>query len=789
MERIKKLLLVTTRDLRNIGGVERYLNNFIRHYKQPDVELGLLLRRYKKDGATDYGGIPVQYFETAIHPYKNFLRFLNPLNVVKELKHDMAAHLKDVHPDAILTRNWDVVLAATGILKDTPVYFMPGSLLKMDLMFDRAFEGSLVYRISRWLQNGVKVWLERSAFRACTHVLVFSKNFKERIQEHYGIPSGNISIIPIGIELPDKNPDAIMKKGTILCVGRLAPSKNFLTAIEAMRGLEGFHLLIAGDGPQRKELEDKIRGLNLENQITLLGNQNDLSGYYQQCEIFLHLSYYENLGQVLLEAMLYGKPPIVLDPKERGVHTASAELIQEGYNGFFVTNTPEAVRTKIREVAKLDKEPLAENCRQFARQFTFDRHVRELIGVVEKKGKTMSNDSFTMPDPNVSSYIDKKQSTAGKGELHLAIVCWKYWPSAGIPNHVRSLVEQLKGKAKIAVFAVDVNAQDSVNCLTFYPVQKGRNIIFKIFYYFKALNQVAKTIKFNVIHCHDSETFFSCYLLKYFLKIPIIFTLHASIFEPGRESDYPWHTTIKYRLTEGFSLRSSDRVIAISQSMARYAREGGASPQKIDVIPGSISRKTFIKSTIRNLKKTKKSTGLYVGGLRPVKGIKYLIEAIPSIHKQIPDFKLILVGNGEQQYTDGLTQLVKQRGLNDHVIFAGYQKKEALNEYFQKADIFVLPSLSEPQGLVVLEAMAAGLPIVATNVGGIPDMIEHKKNGYLVEKKNAGALAEGILAVLLDSHLYTALSTNAIDSWNSFPNYSEKIEASYRTVAWRGHGC
>ncbi|GEM_PF-5424973 len=379
---MKKLLLATARNLRSIGGIERYLNNFIKHYRHPGVELSLLVRRYDQDSASRYGNIPVTCFNAAVHPHKNFLRFLNPASAVKELRHNMAAQLKDIRPDVVLTRDWNVVLATASVLKDTPVYFMPGSLLKMDLMFDREFEGSLGYRISRWLQNRARINLERSAFRTCTGVFVFSKNFKERIRKHYAMPSSKIRVIPVGIELPEKTLPAPIEKGMILCVGRLAPSKNFLTAIAAMQGLEGFHLLIAGDGPQRQALEDKIRELNLEDRVTLLGSQNDLTKYYQQCEIFLHLSYYENLGQVLLEAMVYGKPPIVLSPAEHGVHTASDELIQDGYNGFFADNTPEAVRAKIREVATLNKESLAQNCRRFAGQFSFERHLRELNNVI-----------------------------------------------------------------------------------------------------------------------------------------------------------------------------------------------------------------------------------------------------------------------------------------------------------------------------------------------------------------------------------------------------------------------
>jgi glycosyltransferase involved in cell wall biosynthesis len=285
----------------------------------------------------------------------------------------------------VITRDGNAVLLAKSILKDVPVYFMPGSLVKMDMRFDNERMGSVLYRMSRGIQSFIRVAMERWAFSRADQVIVFSEWLKAQISKHYDLPAEKIVVLPMGINVRETSGNGSVEKGMILSVGRLAKSKNLQTAIAAMKELDGYHLFIAGDGPQRRTLEEQIRKMNLQDRVSLLGKQNDLSSYYHRCDVFLHLSYYENFGQVLLEAMLYGKPPIVLDPMGAGVHTASAELIHNGSNGFFVANDPVAVGTKIREVAAMEKQPMENNCRRFAGQFTFERHLEALGRLLEER--------------------------------------------------------------------------------------------------------------------------------------------------------------------------------------------------------------------------------------------------------------------------------------------------------------------------------------------------------------------------------------------------------------------
>ena len=383
---MKKILLMTTRDFRHTGGVERYLQNFITYASRQKWPLTILLSERAKGLCGKREAVEYVYYPDAGRRLQNFFRFLNPLLSQVVLRQQVRPVLDFLRPEVVLTRDWNVVLLMKALRKDIPVYFMPGSLLKMDLQFDGPEAGSVLYRLSRRLQSKLLVALERSALRQADAVVVFSQALKKRIGRHYRVPEQKIHVLPMGVDVRDVSGNGAVENGMILSVGRLAVSKNLHTAVAAMKGMEGYRLVIAGDGPQRKALEEQIRTLKLQERVSLLGKQQDLSEYYRRCDVFLHLSYYENFGQVLLEAMLHGKPPVVLDPAGEGVHTASAEVIRDGYNGFFVANDPAAVGAKIREVARMKRQSLAQNCREFARQFTFDRHL-EALGRLMEKGK------------------------------------------------------------------------------------------------------------------------------------------------------------------------------------------------------------------------------------------------------------------------------------------------------------------------------------------------------------------------------------------------------------------
>jgi len=159
----------------------------------------------------------------------------------------------------------------------------------------------------------------------------------------------------------------------------------------------------------------------------------------------------------------------------------------------------------------------------------------------------------------------------------------------------------------------------------------------------------------------------------------------------------------------------------------------------------------------------KAETGLvYAGRLSHEKGIEYLVKAVSLLKREGVNVRLTLCGTGP--WRDRLESLAAETGTEDRVEFPGYiEDHESLGKIFLENDIFVLPSLSETTGKVMLEAMAKGMAIVATNIGGIPDVVTHGENGLLVREKSEEELARAIRSVIEDHELHRKLVHNGYE--------------------------
>jgi len=139
------------------------------------------------------------------------------------------------------------------------------------------------------------------------------------------------------------------------------------------------------------------------------------------------------------------------------------------------------------------------------------------------------------------------------------------------------------------------------------------------------------------------------------------------------------------------------------------------------------------------------------------KGINFLIDAFAEIASKDPCLSLIIVGNGVNKKE--LEKQTEKLNLKDQVIFAGYQSE--VNAFIKYLSIFVISSLNEALPLVLIEAMSHAKPIIATTVGGIPEVIIHLENGLLVPPANAAALTDNLLLLINDLELQKKLSLNA----------------------------
>jgi glycosyltransferase involved in cell wall biosynthesis len=234
---------------------------------------------------------------------------------------------------------------------------------------------------------------------------------------------------------------------------------------------------------------------------------------------------------------------------------------------------------------------------------------------------------------------------------------------------------------------------------------------------------------FVIVHQHYGGRSIS-WLVRMATRSALVIQLHGRVLEP-----------------QTHPLRVADAVIAVSQSVARQVQH---MPPRV-VYPGApISDSVFTGS----------ATGRVLGAacrLVTLKGIVYLIRALAYLRDEFPDLRLQIAGAGPE--LPALEREVSSCGLKDAVTFLGWQAD--LEAWYAGWDIFVQPSLDEGLPIAVLEAMAAGLPVVATAVGGTAELVAEGRTGWLVPPRDSAALAQRIRALLLNPEQRRAMGAAA----------------------------
>ena len=268
----------------------------------------------------------------------------------------------------------------------------------------------------------------------------------------------------------------------------------------------------------------------------------------------------------------------------------------------------------------------------------------------------------------------------------------------------------------------------------------------------------------DLVHAHMTAPLYGYPALK--TGYPTIVTVHGIV---GEESK-TWRGLsgfIKRTLfvpMENHVLRTAKILTTVSPYvMQKIRRKCGG---EIYVIPNGISDGVF---KIENNEVSNRL--LWVGGIEPRKGLLNLLKAINIIRKEIPSAKLHIIGKvRKRKYFDSLTDYVNENGLKNQVIFKGALSNDELNKEYGECSVFVFPSEEESQGIVLLEAMAAGKPVVATNVGGIPHVLEDNVTGLLVEYGDMKGLANRMAKLLKDEQLRRMYGDNGKERAKLFSN-------------------
>lgn len=260
----------------------------------------------------------------------------------------------------------------------------------------------------------------------------------------------------------------------------------------------------------------------------------------------------------------------------------------------------------------------------------------------------------------------------------------------------------------------------------------------------RRLARYLRESEIDIIHCHD------IYTNVFVAPLARIAGVRAVICSRRWWQSLP---DAKYRIANHLAYRSSTRVLANSPAVARSLRDGGIAASRVVVVPNFVDERAFAPLSGAVRASMRDALGLppdalvvgCIARLVPVKDHAALLQAIAPLLPRHPSLRLVLVGDGPCR--DALEAQATLLGIRAHVHFAGLVHGDVnMHAMF---DVSVLPSLSEGFPNSVVEAMAAGCPVVATDVGGIPDAVVDGKTGYLVPARSPARLS-GALALLLE---------------------------------------
>ncbi len=339
-------------------------------------------------------------------------------------------------------------------------------------------------------------------------------------------------------------------------------------------------------------------------------------------------------------------------------------------------------------------------------------------------------------------------------------------PGRGVLTLTKSLDRQKILPIICSIRQADAEAKREAEKIGIRVIELKSNCLLNIFTVFK-LRKILKDYEIDIIHTFGARAeILGAIVVRMTKNVKMISTILHNPLED---------IILDYGLVKGklinflrkiFLKFGRSTIVAISNNAKKGLIGLGINEDGIRVIYSGIDegllkkeheKFQINKSNLSNKFKNNDFIVATVAVLNARKGIYYLIEAAKKLVENHPDIKFLIIGSGPLEKK--LKENVNTLGLYNHVIFEKYY--ENIAEIYQNINLFVLPSLTEGIPAVLLEAMAFGVPIVATSVGGVPEMIEDGISGVLVPPKDSEALAEGVIKVYKNSVFASEISKNA----------------------------
>jgi glycosyltransferase involved in cell wall biosynthesis len=272
--------------------------------------------------------------------------------------------------------------------------------------------------------------------------------------------------------------------------------------------------------------------------------------------------------------------------------------------------------------------------------------------------------------------------------------------------------------------------------------------------------------KFDVVHGLDIYSTMALMVIPFarIFRIPCVLSCHTA---RGSPFSVFWQRLLGWALM----FTKPDRLITVSQASARFSPSLGFSEKRITVVPNGVDLSCFNGEIDASTMREELGIGdqpLAVTALRLIKwkSPELLISAFARVLEVVPDAKLVIAGSGREE--DNLSRQIRGLNITNSVFMVGKLPKEKVAQLMAAADVFVLPSKMESFGLTLLEASAAGLPVVCSNAGGIPEVFQDGFDALLYPPGDDDAMAKAIIRLIQDRELAKKISANAVQTASKF---------------------
>lgn len=342
--------------------------------------------------------------------------------------------------------------------------------------------------------------------------------------------------------------------------------------------------------------------------------------------------------------------------------------------------------------------------------------------------------------------------------MKVALVC-EWEGTGGIQTVIRDFINTLiKMKYSIDIHIVSFGDNNEIiyeNGYVIHFIKRLNSPISRYWQLPELLKNKVLEIDPDLIHLHLQYPPYSSLTQ---LPIPVITTIHglSNVFNKS-VSPLIIYLNFSFILTPYFEkklLHSATKIIAVSSFMKNNVDSIIGKNSKTIFIPNGIDPQKYVN---RKVSKQKGNPSLFCAGrLIKIKGIDILLKSLPAVKIHYPDVRLYIAGDGPQY--NKLKILSAKLGLDENIAFLGFLNNKEMIQFFASTDIFVMPSRFENAPITLIEALASGIPIVASDVGGIPEILCDGKYGILVEPENPIELARNILELTDNLELRTKMS-------------------------------